>query len=143
VGTLCWPGWGQVRTGSQCVEQSGRMCFQHIEWQSAYNKPSEDPKNQANHPGSGVNTGAGTPAGTLGVFTGFVVGALPLRNLSFSLCIQAGGVATLWEPPAGTPAPQSQPQKTVVRSGGGETWTDPTLLEWELAWFLGSSLGLL
>ncbi|OQE29244.1 hypothetical protein PENFLA_c004G10606 [Penicillium flavigenum] len=37
---------------------------QIAQWQSAYNKPSEDPKNQANQPGSGMNTGAGTPAGT-------------------------------------------------------------------------------
>ncbi|KAJ5467373.1 hypothetical protein N7475_005125 [Penicillium sp. IBT 31633x] len=36
---------------------------------------------------------------------------------------------------ANIPTPQSESQKTVVRSGGGETWTDPTLLEWDPAHF--------
>ncbi|KAJ5513501.1 hypothetical protein N7463_003053 [Penicillium fimorum] len=36
---------------------------------------------------------------------------------------------------AGTPIPQAESQKTVIRSGGGETWTDPTLLEWDPAHF--------
>ncbi|CAG8892428.1 unnamed protein product [Penicillium egyptiacum] len=74
---------------------------QIAQWQSAYNRPSEDPtKNQGNQPGSGVNTGAGTPT-----------------------------------PGAGTPVPQPESQKTVIRSGGGETWTDQTLLEWDPAHF--------
>lgn len=30
---------------------------------------------------------------------------------------------------------QAAPGKTVVRSGGGQTWTDPTLLEWDPAHF--------
>ncbi|KAF9247961.1 hypothetical protein DTO013E5_5080 [Penicillium roqueforti] len=73
---------------------------QIAQWQSAYNRPTDDPKNQGNQPGSGVNTGAGTP--TLG---------------------------------AGTPAQQAESQKTVIRSGGGQTWTDSTLLEWDPAHF--------
>lgn len=43
---------------------------------------------------------------------------------------------------ASTPVPgaaettdPSAPQKTVVRSGGGQTWTDSTLLEWDPAHF--------
>ncbi|KAJ5646790.1 hypothetical protein N7490_003162 [Penicillium lividum] len=36
---------------------------------------------------------------------------------------------------AGTPLPQPEPQKTVPRSGGGQEWTDPTLLEWDPAHF--------
>ncbi|CRL24320.1 RNA recognition motif-related [Penicillium camemberti] len=74
---------------------------QIAQWQSAYNKPAEDStKNQGNQPGSGVNTGAGTP--TFG---------------------------------PGTPVPQPESQKTVIRSGGGQTWTDSTLLEWDPAHF--------
>lgn len=52
----------------------------------------------------------------LGVFTGFVVGALPLRNLSFSLCIQAGGVATLWEPCVGLVGGRSERVRNVWNS---------------------------
>ncbi|KAJ5129676.1 uncharacterized protein N7515_005715 [Penicillium bovifimosum] len=75
---------------------------QIAQWQSAYAKPMDDSANkrQGNYPGSGVNTGAGSPS----------VGA-------------------------STPIPQPESQKTVVRSGGGETWTDPTLLEWDPAHF--------
>lgn len=44
------------------------------------------------------------------------------------------GVAT---PTAGvgTPLPQPESQKTVPRSGGGQQWTDSTLLEWDPAHF--------
>ncbi|KAJ5773287.1 Nucleotide-binding alpha-beta plait [Penicillium paradoxum] len=75
---------------------------QIAQWQSAYVKPIEDSTNkrQANYPGSGMNSGAGTPT----------IGAS-----------------------ASIPKPESQ--KTVVRSGGGETWQDPTLLEWDPAHF--------
>ncbi|KAJ5189284.1 Nucleotide-binding alpha-beta plait [Penicillium cf. griseofulvum] len=75
---------------------------QIAQWQSAYNKPTEDSatKHQGNQSGSGVNTGAGTP--TVGT---------------------------------GTPTPQAESKKTVIRSGGGQTWTDPTLLEWDPAHF--------
>ncbi|KAL4767699.1 hypothetical protein BDW60DRAFT_145410 [Aspergillus nidulans var. acristatus] len=38
-------------------------------------------------------------------------------------------------PVSTTPAAGAEPQKTVVRSGGGQTWTDPTLLEWDPAHF--------
>lgn len=38
-------------------------------------------------------------------------------------------------PATGTSLPQSEPQKTVTRAGGGQTWTDPTLLEWDPAHF--------
>ncbi|GAM35825.1 hypothetical protein TCE0_017r04449 [Talaromyces pinophilus] len=34
-----------------------------------------------------------------------------------------------------TPVPTQTDSKTVVRSGGGQTWTDPTLLEWDPAHF--------
>ncbi|KAJ5125790.1 hypothetical protein N7526_007967 [Penicillium atrosanguineum] len=36
---------------------------------------------------------------------------------------------------AGTPIPQSETQKTVQRAGGGQAWTDSTLLEWDPAHF--------
>ncbi|KAJ5923301.1 hypothetical protein N7454_008546 [Penicillium verhagenii] len=36
---------------------------------------------------------------------------------------------------AGTPLPQTESQKTVARAGGGQEWTDSTLLEWDPAHF--------
>lgn len=36
---------------------------------------------------------------------------------------------------APTPVPQAESQKTVARSGGGQSWTDDTLLEWDPAHF--------
>ncbi|KAJ6127085.1 hypothetical protein N7523_002697 [Penicillium sp. IBT 18751x] len=36
---------------------------------------------------------------------------------------------------ASTPIPQSETQKTVQRVGGGQAWTDSTLLEWDPAHF--------
>ncbi|KAJ5650596.1 uncharacterized protein N7484_004319 [Penicillium longicatenatum] len=36
---------------------------------------------------------------------------------------------------AGTPIPQPESQKTVARAGGGQEWTDSTLLEWDPAHF--------
>jgi RNA recognition motif-containing protein len=36
---------------------------------------------------------------------------------------------------ASTPTPQPESQKTVVRSGGGQTWHDDTLLDWDPAHF--------
>jgi hypothetical protein len=36
---------------------------------------------------------------------------------------------------ANTPTPQPESQKTVVRTGGGQTWHDDTLLEWDPAHF--------
>ncbi|KAL4922814.1 hypothetical protein BDW62DRAFT_171809 [Aspergillus aurantiobrunneus] len=40
-------------------------------------------------------------------------------------------------PSANTPAPiaGAEPQKTVARSGGGQSWTDSSLLEWDPAHF--------
>lgn len=35
----------------------------------------------------------------------------------------------------GTPLPQTEAQKTVQRAGGGQAWTDSTLLEWDPAHF--------
>jgi len=34
------------------------------------------------------------------------------------------------KPKAGDPAPKEEAPKTVFRNGGGQTWEDPTLLEW-------------
>ena len=45
------------------------------------------------------------------------------------------GTPTTGAAGAGTPVPQTESQKTVARSGGGQTWSDSTLLEWDPAHF--------
>lgn len=48
----------------------------------------------------------------------------------------AGAGTTAAGPTVGAgPAPQPESQKTVVRSGGGQTWNDDTLLDWDPAHF--------
>lgn len=101
--------FGSTPTPTSGYQRNGRDAAfdpeteaQIAQWQSAYSNPTDDSsgKRQGTQPGSGVNTGAGTP--TVGT---------------------------------STPVPQTESQKTVVRSGGGETWTDNTLLEWDPAHF--------
>ncbi|KAF7719693.1 Uncharacterized protein PECH_004195 [Penicillium ucsense] len=45
------------------------------------------------------------------------------------------GTPSVVSTPIPTPAPQAEPQVTVTRSGGGQQWTDSTLLEWDPAHF--------
>lgn len=80
---------------------------QIAQWQSAYANP-EDPAAATSKPQS-LQSGPGANRGT--------------------------GTPTTGPAGAGTPIPQAEPQKTVVRAGGGQQWTDPTLLEWDPAHF--------
>lgn len=48
-----------------------------------------------------------------GIFGGFVICTLPLRNLSFSLCIKAGSATALWEPCAGLVGGRSEGVRNV------------------------------
>ena len=45
------------------------------------------------------------------------------------------GTPSVASTPIPIPTPQAEPQVTVTRSGGGQQWTDPTLLEWDPAHF--------
>lgn len=75
------------------------------QWQSAY--MSKDSGGFTTKP-AGASTGPPTPA-------------------------PAPGITSRPEQP--TQAPESSTDKTVQRSGGGSTWTDSTLLEWDPAHF--------
>ncbi|KAB8224210.1 hypothetical protein BDV33DRAFT_166119 [Aspergillus novoparasiticus] len=85
---------------------------QIAQWQSAYANRDETqatskvPGRRDGYAVSGTGSGVNTPSGTATAAT--------------------------------TPAPvagQAEPQKTVTRTGGGQTWTDSTLLEWDPAHF--------
>ncbi|OGM50359.1 RNP domain protein [Aspergillus bombycis] len=69
-----------------------------------------------------------------------VASKVPGRRDGYAVSATGSGVNT----PSGTataattPAPvagQAEPQKTVARAGGGQNWTDSTLLEWDPAHF--------
>ncbi|KAL1997494.1 hypothetical protein VTN49DRAFT_25 [Thermomyces lanuginosus] len=78
---------------------------QIAQWQSAYMSREEKDAGQAKSAG---RTGAGQSTST------------------------TPGTSNAPTPGAST---QQSVQKTVVRSGGGQTWTDPTLLEWDPSHF--------
>ncbi|KAI9370475.1 hypothetical protein BJX61DRAFT_90092 [Aspergillus egyptiacus] len=82
---------------------------QIAQWQSAY--ASNDTSSVAK---SGIRRDGttGTPGASTTVYTSS--GSTPASN---------------------TPVPTGETQKTVVRSGGGQSWTDQTLLEWDPAHF--------
>lgn len=80
---------------------------QIAQWQSAYS-------NMGDEPATGKRRDGTQPAtGTPGTHTG-------------------SGTPTA---PVGPPIPQPESQKTVNRSGGGQNWSDSTLLEWDPAHF--------
>ncbi|KAJ5287413.1 hypothetical protein N7478_003099 [Penicillium angulare] len=48
---------------------------------------------------------------------------------------RGSGTPTVGPVGTGPPIPQAEPEKTVSRVGGGQKWTDSTLLEWDPAHF--------
>lgn len=101
---------------------------QIAQWQSAYsgNDDSSNAKSGGNRYGGGPSaTGANT-------------GALGSRSDASTPAAYAGPSAapsTTSAPPPAIAGPQIGPQATVVRSGGGQQWTDSSLLEWDPAHF--------
>ncbi|RHZ56970.1 hypothetical protein CDV55_104626 [Aspergillus turcosus] len=86
---------------------------QIAQWQSAYANKEEVPGGAKV---AGRRDGAaGMPGATVGTNT--------------------PSSATATSTPTPTPGHAESSAKTVVRSGGGQTWTDPTLLEWDPAHF--------
>lgn len=79
---------------------------QIAQWQSAYSNPTDDQSGKSRD----TNTAA------------------PNANRSIPTPTSGGAGA-------GTPIPQPESQKTVLRAGGGKTWTDSSLLEWDPAHF--------
>jgi hypothetical protein len=95
------------------------MEAQILQWQSAYVSKDTDPKSIAarrnNEGPSGANT---APLGS----NSRIEASTPTAGPTAPASAAAGG--------ADGAAP-----KTVIRSGGGTTWQDPTLLEWDPAHF--------
>lgn len=113
---------GQAGYGQNGSDRTGNVNYdpeyeaQIAQWQSAYAARDDTA-------GSKGAQGYGSTAGpTVSVARG------PIGNASQDAVAKPEGVAGAATNPDGK-------QKTVVRSGGGETWQDSSLLEWDPAHF--------
>ncbi|KAL1310766.1 hypothetical protein AAFC00_001016 [Neodothiora populina] len=88
------------------------------QWQSAY-APKDESNSKANLGKSGKGEGAASAGGA---------NAIPLSGASSRT--QAAAPTTAQAVPVEPPVNPVDKDKTVVRSGGGQKWEDPTLLEW-------------
>lgn len=96
---------------------------QIAQWQSAY--MSKDSEAIPGAKGTGRRDGAASA-------TGANTGALGTSRFDSSTPSAGPTAASTPVPSVGRQEPAS---KTVVRSGGGQTWTDATLVEWDPAHF--------
>ncbi|KAK2754650.1 hypothetical protein FQN54_006783 [Arachnomyces sp. PD_36] len=104
---------------------------QIAQWQSAYmSKDTENTAPTGNRAGGrrdGMSSATGANTGPLGSSA---------RPHDSSAPSSAGPTASSTPVPGATDSTNpSASQKTVIRSGGGQTWTDPSLLEWDPAHF--------
>ncbi|KAM5436395.1 hypothetical protein MferCBS31731_005886 [Microsporum ferrugineum] len=127
---------GQSRYGESTGDPE--MDAQIAQWQSAYMSKDGSEAAAAATPSSTAATGANS--GPLGS-----IQRLHDPSASTASTPPSGAATTA----AGTPLPipnqglaaaagqesSAEPTKTVLRSGGGQTWTDSTLLEWDPAHF--------
>lgn len=96
------------------------------QWQSAY-MPKDEKTKGAGQGAQGSASAGGANALPLGAARTNT--STPISNVEMNSAVNAStGVASVVSGADGT-------QKTVVRSGGGQTWQDPSLLEWDPAHF--------
>ncbi|EEP76238.1 potential RNA binding protein [Uncinocarpus reesii 1704] len=103
---------------------------QIAQWQSAYMSKDESNQTVGGKAGAGRRDDASSATGAN---TGPLGNVQRLHDAS-TISAPPSGVQTASTTPVAGPN-QPGPHKTVVRSGGGQTWTDPTLLEWDPAHF--------
>lgn len=99
------------------------MEAQIAQWQSAYAARDDN----TTYKGSGTGTGAASAGGANAIPVANK--PTPLSNQEVATAVSGdSGVASVVQGADGK-------QKTVVRSGGGESWQDSSLLEWDPAHF--------
>jgi hypothetical protein len=99
---------------------------QIAQWQSAYSgKDDKNSSRTTSNLAGGAGAGTGANSGPLG---GRVAGPAMSSSEITAAANQKTGVAAVVTGADGK-------QKTVVRSGGGQTWEDSTLLEWDPSHF--------
>lgn len=128
-----------ARTGFQDDGLDPEMEAQIAQWQSAYASKDSDNTNprsgsrmmtsSRHSAGEGALSASGANAGPLGGSnrSSDITGSASSHNDVTPAAPSNGATST-------TSAPDGR-QKTVLRSGGGQTWQDPTLLEWDPAHF--------
>ncbi|EEH47560.1 uncharacterized protein PADG_03644 [Paracoccidioides brasiliensis Pb18] len=114
---------------------------QIAQWQSAYmgKESGIDPSQSATNiiTGQGQSSGPGRRDGAFsatGANTG-PLGAFQRIHESTTSTPPSGPHTTTSTPVPAGPNTPIEPAKTVIRSGGGQSWTDSTLLEWDPAHF--------
>ena len=122
---------GQAGSGSgRGQEVDPEMEAQIAQWQSAYmgkDDPSKSSTRTFSKYGDGGPSSSGANSAPLGARPE-VQGASMTSSALNSAANADSGVAAVVTGADGK-------QKTVVRSGGGQTWQDPSLLEWDPAHF--------
>ncbi|CAJ2513869.1 Uu.00g019880.m01.CDS01 [Anthostomella pinea] len=109
------------------------MAAQIAQWQSAYSKDSKDA-------GSAAPAGAGGLGRAPGINGAVATGANGTTAYSAEAANRLSEVAAN----AAAAVASGDKKKTVVRAGGGQKWTDDTLLEWDpahLRLFVGNLAG--
>ncbi len=114
------------------------MEAQIAQWQSAYVAKDSDTSSRAtSRTFSKFNEGNGG-GGTGGVGTGANSGPLGLRPDVAGPAMSTSAMTSAANADTGVAAVVTGAdgkQKTVIRSGGGQTWQDPSLLEWDPSHF--------
>ncbi|KAI8964388.1 RNA-binding domain-containing protein [Daldinia sp. FL1419] len=123
-----FPAPGQTRSDDYDPD----MAAQIAQWQSAYVKdPSKE--GSASAPATAASAGSGR--------TGYGNSATTTYAAEPSTSAAASTAAST---AAGAPGASGEKKKTVVRVGGGQKWSDDTLLEWDpshLRLFVGNLAG--
>ncbi|KAH0537884.1 hypothetical protein FGG08_005436 [Glutinoglossum americanum] len=131
-------GYGRGQGGGRDRYQDGgldpEMEQQIAQWQSAY--AGKDATDQPAGRGGGRGSRGQGFEGP-GAASGANAGPLGGRTETSQSTLSGTTVASAVDGDSGIAAVVSADgkQKTVVRSGGGQTWTDTTLLEWDPAHF--------
>jgi RNA recognition motif. (a.k.a. RRM, RBD, or RNP domain) len=127
-------GQGGGRDRYQDSGLDPEMEAQIAQWQSAY--AGKDANEQPSGRGGGRG-GRGQGFEGSGAASGANAGPLGGRADVSQPTLNSAAVASAIDGDSGVAAVVTADgkQKTVVRSGGGQTWADPTLLEWDPAHF--------
>lgn len=135
-----WTGSGARNRGLGHGQEplDPEMEAQIAQWQSAYAaKDSDASSRTASRTFSKFNEGTGS-GGLGGMGTGANSGLLGLRADVAGSAMSTSAMTSAANADTGVAAVitgADGKQKTVVRSGGGQTWQDPSLLEWDPAHF--------
>ena len=132
------PGGRGVGGGRFLDTVDPEMEAQIAQWQSAYSGRDSSDQTGGRGAGRGGSRFGGQGIEGAGSASGANAGPLGGRGDSGASAMTSSAVASAADVDTGVASVVSGPdgkQKTVVRTGGGQTWTDTSLLEWDPAHF--------